>query len=105
MRVTAIAALPHFLSLSAAEAGDAPYETYRQLGSQLGVQLDGDRPPAHNLLLTRQWLLIVPRSRESHLKINVNALGFVGTLLVHSKNQLQQLKELGPLQLLQIVGC
>ncbi|WP_338462642.1 phosphorylase [Synechococcus elongatus IITB7] len=76
MRVTAIAALPHFLSLSAEEAEDALYETYRQLGSQLGVQLDSDRPPAHNLLLTRQWLLIVPLSRESHLPINVNALGF-----------------------------
>ncbi|WP_228382952.1 hypothetical protein [Synechococcus elongatus] len=46
------------------------------MGSQLGVQLDGDRPPAHNFLLTRQWLLIVPHSRESHLPINVNALGF-----------------------------
>ncbi|ABB57195.1 phosphorylase [Synechococcus elongatus] len=76
MRITAIAALPHFLSLSAVEAGETLYETYRQLWSQLGVQLDGDRPPAHNLLLTRQWLFIVPLSRESHLPINVNALGF-----------------------------
>ncbi|WP_338442239.1 phosphorylase [Synechococcus elongatus IITB4] len=76
MRVTAIAALPHFLSLSAAEIGDALYETYQQLWSQLGVQLDSDRPPARNLLLMRQWLLIVPISRESHLPINVNALGF-----------------------------
>ncbi|WP_338462992.1 DUF4922 domain-containing protein [Synechococcus elongatus IITB7] len=101
----AIAELPNFLGLSATQAGEILFETYQKLWVQFDLVVDGDRPPAYNLLLTRQWLLIVPRSRESHLHISVNALGFAGALLVRDQAQLQQLQDLGPLQLLQTVGC
>lgn len=101
----AIAAIPNLLTLSPKEAGALLFATYQQLWQHFKIAVNGDRPPAYNLLLTRQWLLIVPRSRESHLKINVNALGFAGALLVRDQLQLQQLKDFGPLQLLQTVGC
>lgn len=101
----AIAALPNLLEFSPQQAGVLLFETYRQLWQQFQIDVNGDRPPAYNLLLTRQWLLIVPRSRASHLQINVNALGFAGALLVRDQLQLQQLQDLGPLQLLQTVGC
>lgn len=58
----------------------------------------------YNLLVTRQWLLLVPRSREDFQGISVNALGFAGALLVRDEEQRRRLKEAGPLTVLGQVG-
>jgi ATP adenylyltransferase len=55
---------------------------------------------AYNLLATRDWLMVVPRSQEGFAGISLNALGFAGALLVRDDAQLQQLKTLQPLNLL-----
>ena len=52
---------------------------------------DGLMPP-FNLLMTRDWLWIVPRSREHWGSISINALGFAGSLLVKDETQLQELE-------------
>ena len=59
---------------------------------------------AYNLLVTRQWICVVPRSQESFAGIPVNSLGFTGALLVKNQEQLAQLKALGPLTVLTEVG-
>lgn len=59
---------------------------------------------AYNLLVTRQWMCVVPRSQESISGIPVNSLGFTGALLVKNQAQLSQLKALGPLTVLTEVG-
>lgn len=60
-----------------------------------------DQPTAaYNLLATRQWMLIVPRSQESFESISVNALGFAGSLFARDPAQMQQLKAYGPMNLL-----
>jgi ATP adenylyltransferase len=70
--------------------------------------LDGntsDRPKgAYNLLATREWMLIVPRSQESFESIPVNSLGFAGALLVRNDQQKQMLKDFGPLNILKSVA-
>jgi ATP adenylyltransferase len=50
----------------------------------------GNSPPAasYNLLVTRQWLLWVPRSQEFFEGISINALGFAGALLAKDTVQL-----------------
>ena len=64
-----------------------------------------DDPPApYNLLVTRAWMLLVPRSREAFASIQVNALGFAGTLLVRTAQQVQRMKDYGPLNLLKQVA-
>jgi sulfate adenylyltransferase (ADP) / ATP adenylyltransferase len=55
---------------------------------------------AYNLLVTREWMLLVPRSQEKAGRISVNSLGFAGALLVKNAEQMQFLKEMGPLTLL-----
>jgi ATP adenylyltransferase len=55
---------------------------------------------AYNLLITRNWLMVVPRSQEGFAGISLNALGFAGALLVRNDAQLQHLKTLQPLNLL-----
>jgi sulfate adenylyltransferase (ADP) / ATP adenylyltransferase len=65
---------------------------------------DGLQTAAYNLLCTRQWMLIVPRSQEKVGHISVNALGFAGSLLVRNPEMLAQLRALTPMGLLQQVG-
>lgn len=58
----------------------------------------------YNLLLTREWMLLVPRSREHYASISVNALGFAGSLFVNDEVLLQRLREVGPMGVLQKVS-
>jgi ATP adenylyltransferase len=61
-------------------------------------------PRPYNLLVTRQWMLLVPRSAECFKDISVNALGFAGGLLVKNQRQLTVLKTFGPMTALQQVA-
>lgn len=58
----------------------------------------------YNLLATRQWLLLVPRSQEFFEGISINALGFAGALLVKDSAQLAMLRKHGPMSALQRVA-
>ena len=59
-----------------------------------------DQPLPYNLLLTREWMWLVPRTRGAWEGIGVNALGFAGALLVRDETQFDQLVRLGPSRLL-----
>lgn len=52
---------------------------------------------AYNLLMTKEWILIIPRLQETSKGISVNAAGFAGTLFVRNKKQMQLLKANGPI--------
>jgi len=54
----------------------------------------------YNLLATRRWMLLVPRSNERFDSIAVNALGFAGSLFVRDEAQLALLKRAGPMAVL-----
>jgi len=79
---------------------------YHNLLTAVGLQQGSNnrQPGAYNLLATRQWMLLIPRSQESFESISVNALGFAGTLLVRSEKQLQLLKDYGPMAILSKVA-
>jgi ATP adenylyltransferase len=54
----------------------------------------------YNLLVTRRWMLAVPRS-VSHVEgVAVNALGFAGSLFVRDDAQRNVVETLGPMKLL-----
>jgi len=55
-------------------------------------------------ILTRKWMLLVPRSREFYDSISINSLGFTGALLVRDKEQMDLLREQGPMNVLRSVG-
>jgi ATP adenylyltransferase len=76
-------------------------EAYQSLRSALGMARELS---PYNLLATREWMLMVPRPRAEALGININALGFAGSLLVKTPEQLQQVQTLGPLELLRQVA-
>jgi len=58
----------------------------------------------YNLLLTRRWMLLVPRSREHCESISVNALGFAGSLFVRNEEQRETVRRIGPMSLLRAVA-
>ena len=62
---------------------------------------DDSRP--YNLLLTRRWMLVVPRAVEHWRRVSINSLGFAGSLLVRDRRELAELRETGPVEVLRRV--
>jgi ATP adenylyltransferase len=62
------------------------------------------RPAPYNLLVTRRWMLTVPRSRERFGTISVNALGFAGSLFVRDEEEMQDVRDAGPMRVLRAVS-
>jgi ATP adenylyltransferase len=62
------------------------------------------RPTPYNLLVTRRWMLAVPRSRERFGTISINALGFAGSLFVRDEEEMQDLRDAGPMRALKAVS-
>lgn len=84
--------------------GEQLYVTYRRLLERAGVgEVAGRQSLAYNLLVTRGWMLLVPRSAEHCGSISVNALGFAGSLFVRNETELQMLRDHGPLRILESV--
>lgn len=89
------------LTKSPIDAGAATLERYQALLKAVGLS---NRTDAYNLLMTREWMLMVGRSRECFESISVNSLGFAGALLVRNQEQLQLLKQYGAMNILKSVG-
>jgi ATP adenylyltransferase len=78
-------------------------ESYRILLAAAGLPViagSSCQPAPYNLLMTREWLLLVPRTSAECEGIAVNALGFGGALLVRDEAELQRIRTIGPLTLL-----
>ena len=58
-----------------------------------------------NLLAGNGWLLLVPRSQECFEQISISAVGFGGTLYTRTREQIETIRQVGPLQVLAAVGC
>lgn len=82
---------------------------YRELLHRCGISAvateEGEVQSApYNLLIRRGWMLVVPRSRACFESISVNALGFAGSLFLHSKEELERVQAIEPMQLLRAVA-
>ena len=103
--VHAIAPLHALLAQPARMVAVETLALYIKLLQSVGLWHDAATPGsrqagAYNLLVTRQWMMVVPRVQESFEGIPVNSLGFAGTLLARNRDQLMHLKHIGPLTLL-----
>ncbi|MES9971939.1 MAG: hypothetical protein ABW092_18045 [Candidatus Thiodiazotropha sp.] len=82
---------------------------YLQMLDSLGIDAvtgnDGDYQSApYNLLLTTEWMLLIPRTQEHCEEISINALGYVGSLFVKELSELDKIIRLGPMNLLKAVS-
>ncbi|OUL24983.1 phosphorylase [Nostoc sp. T09] len=87
-------------------AAQTTLELYHALLTAVGITAvnSNKQSGAYNFLATREWMLIVPRSQEEFAAISVNSLGFAGALLVRNQEQMQILKEHGPMNILKSVA-
>lgn len=80
---------------------------YHELLAAIGLSFAAnslEATGAYNLLVTREWMLMVLRSQPSFEGIAINSLGFAGSLLVRNPEELAYLKRMGPMTVLQNVG-
>ena len=90
------------------DSGASLHACYRKLLHAVGLSVDASTgshalTEPYNLLMTRKWMLLVPRSRECFEGISINALGFAGALLVKDVQQLATLRRCGPMTALRHV--
>lgn len=96
-----IARVDQLRDRSVADAAKETEAVYREMVRGWG---EPGAPKPYNLLVTREWMLFVPRAREKHGPISVNALGFAGSLLARDESELALIRERGPLGILEDVG-
>lgn len=90
------------LDLMAEGAAGRAHACYRTLLDAAGIGARDVQGIAHqaapyNLLVTRRWMLVVPRAAGWVEGISVNALGFAGSFFVRDAAQRQALVQLGPM--------
>jgi len=94
-----------------ARAAERMQELYAAQTAAIGVVRDtAANDPArqsspYNLLVTRRWMLAVPRSQERFGSISVNALGFAGSLFVRDRAAMHALRAAGPMNVLRAVAA
>lgn len=93
-----------FTQSNPTQAAESLFNTYQTLLAAVELDTVTDGVPAYNLLATREWMMLVARSQEKFVNISVNSLGFAGSLFVKDQQQMEQLKEIGPLNLLHQVA-
>ncbi|MDJ0844618.1 ATP adenylyltransferase family protein [Crocosphaera sp.] len=80
-------------------------ETYSSLLNTLKIKINQeDKPKPYNLLVTKKWMMMIPRSQPKYESISVNSLGFAGALLVKNEQQMKTLQTLKPLTILEQVA-
>jgi len=108
----AIATLPRlpfvhaFTTLEPADSAESLLERYHKLLAAVGLgAINHDQQSgAYNLLVTSEWMLIIPRSQAEFASIAVNSLGFAGILLVRNQEQMQVIKHYQPMTILKNVA-
>lgn len=94
---------PHALARLPAGACGRPAEmlrTYLELHRQAGLAA----PKPYNLLVTHEWMLVVPRSRDRFEDISINSLAFAGSFFVRDARHAHALAAAGPMQVLKSVA-
>ena len=89
------------------KAAQLMQDCYHSLFQKVGLSVDSNttqQPQPYNLLATREWMLIVPRTQESCQGISVNSLGFAGSLFVKNQASWKLLQQISPIKLLSEVS-
>jgi ATP adenylyltransferase len=101
----AIAFFANLEGKSPLEIAETSCKIYQQLLKQLGLNNDpNQQTDNYNLLITKQWMMMIPRSKPEFKSISVNSLGFAGALLVKNDSELETLIKYKPLHILAKVG-
>jgi len=108
--VHAVAALELDWENPRARLGEALEHAYQGLMRRLDLWPEtapgggaAERIPPYNLLVTRRWMLLVPRRQEHFGRLSINALAFAGSLLVRTRDELAAVQASGPMAVLEAI--
>ena len=79
---------------------EAMVAAYRELHRAAGLEA----PKPYNLLITHEWMLIVPRSRDRFEDISVNSLAFSGSFFVRDVAHAHTIAAAKPMSVLRSVA-
>ncbi len=84
-------------------------EVYEGLIRKIGVADTQSSPHSthrlpHNVVLTKDWMLVVPRTRSRFAGIEVNGFGFSGLFFVDKEERLGLIQKAGPMNVLRAVS-
>jgi ATP adenylyltransferase len=101
--------LRHGIEERPRDAALETFDLYTAMLGRLGMSAPGDtlhtrQSIPYCLLVTRRWMLLVPRSREHFEGISLNSLAFAGSFFVWNDQQLGRLKAVGPFKALAAVA-
>ena len=65
-----------------------------------GIVSVDDRMPPYNLLITRDWLIVVPRRRETVGGLSLSALSYAGQIGLRTPDQIGLVREMGPIRMM-----
>lgn len=85
-------------------AGDMVRAAFAGACERVALPAAAEPMPPYNLLVSRDWLLLVPRRCEKWQDVSVNSLGYAGSLFVRDREQIDRLRAVGPLAVLSAVG-
>jgi ATP adenylyltransferase len=90
-------------------AAKKTFDIYAAMLRRLGMEMPSTesmkkQTSPYCLLVTRQWMLLVPRSVEFFDSISINSLGFAGAFLVRNSDEMDFLKKHGPMNTLKGVA-
>ena len=103
----ALVGLEDLADLPNREASSILLQRYMELFQVAGLrpcEPGAVQPDAYNLLVTRRWMLLVPRATEHFQGVSFNALAFAGSLFVRDQGELVALKEAGLMNALRAVA-
>lgn len=73
--------------------------TYRNLLAEAAIE----PPQPYNLLVTHEWMLVVPRARDRYEDISINSLAFSGSFFVRDAKHANVIAAEGPMSVLKSV--
>jgi ATP adenylyltransferase len=97
------------IARDAATASKTSFALYGMMLRSVGLNTpEASRPIVQSMpycfLVTRGWMLLVPRTREFFEGISFNSLAFAGSLFVRTEGELERLKKIGPMKALASVA-
>ena len=79
---------------------EAMLQSYRELHRAAGLHA----PQPYNMLVTHEWMLVVPRSRDRFEGISINSLAFAGSFFVRDAKHGHAIAAAGPMSVLRSVA-
>lgn len=69
----------------------------------LGIHSD-DQPVPHNVVMTREWTVVIPRRAARVGGVSANAAGMMGLVCVGTEGEAEEWKKRGPWSVLEALG-